>query len=310
MDSIHDPLAVAVAPELRERFLHGIVRAAATQVEGFAEGAAEPWRERAVSVLSANLAAGRCRLLEPEGAGAPTLLAYARQVLAGLLAEWELIERLRAGDSAAWAAARDRLERLAYHWLGPGGRQEWAAWEAREVAAKTSADLWLWLQTHTFPFDVPFDRWAARALTYRLHEATRRRNARSQYESDSLDRPVFDRDVTLGETLAEHSIERWFEAAGNREILLQAIGQLEERSATVLRLWYLEGWAADEIAAALGLTLNNVYVNRFRAIEKLRKLLLQDERFGLAEALRRVEANKRRLPPDAGSLESEAPHGP
>lgn len=309
MEAAPAPSDTFAAPELGQRFLRAIVRTAAVQMEGFAEGAAEPWCERAVTVLAANLARGRCEAVEPSSPGAPTLLAYARQVLAGMRAEWDLVERLRQGEPLDWTAARERLERLAYRWLGPGGRQEWAAWEAREIAAKTCADLWQWLQVHPFPFDVPFDRWATRALINRLQEATRKRIARSQHEVDSLDRPVFDREVTLGETIGEHSMETWLDSAGNRDLLLQALARLDGRAASVLRLWYLEGWAGDEIAAALGLTLNNVYIIRFRAVEKLRALLTQDERFGLAEALRRVEVSKRRLPPDTVSLESEAPHG-
>lgn len=309
MEPARVAFAPAVVPELQQRFLHAIVRTAAAQTEGLPPGSLDVWCERAVTVLVANVAAGRCRLGEPPDPAAPSLLTYARQVLAGLRAEWDLIEALRAGDATAWTAARERLERQAYHWLGPDDRESWAAWEAREVAAKTCADLWLWLQRHIFPFDVPFDRWASRALTNRLQEATRQRTTRSRHEVDSLDRPVFDKDVTLGEALAERSLEAWLERAANRELLLQALTLLDERAAAVLRLWYLENWAGDEIAAALGLTLNNVYVIRFRAIEKLRKLLLQDERFGLADALQHIVANKRQLPLDAVHPLSEAPHG-
>ncbi len=296
-------------PAVELHFLRGVLRAASARIEAFPVDASELWLARAVEVLSANIATGRFRLAEPLTPDTPTLLAYAQQMLTGLLAEWDLIERLRAGDVAAWEAARYRLERLAYNWLGPYGREDWAAWEARESAAKTCSDLWWWLDRHTFPFDVSFECWSAKACINRLQEATRKRKTRGQYEVDSLDRPVFDRDETLGETIPEYDFDEWLEAAGNREVLLQALAQLDEHASAVIRKWYLEGWSGDEIATALGLTLNNVYVHRFRAIEKLRKLLKQDERFGLAEALQRVEANKRRLSPDVVPQGSEAPHG-
>lgn len=303
------PADAPVAPELRQRFLHSVVRVAAAQMEEMAESEVELWCERAVGVLSANLERGRFKPTGQSAPGARTLLSYTRQVLTGLLADWDLVERLREGEVAAWEAVRGRFERLAYHQLGPSGRQEWAAWESRTVASKACADLWQWLQTHSFPFDVPFELWAARVLVNRLHEAHRKRSTFSHYEVDSLDRPLFEQEATLGEMIPDYSFDRWLASAENRELLLQALAELDERGATVLRLWYLEGWSGDEIAARLGLNLNNVYVIRFRALEKLRKLLLQDERFGLAEALQRVEANKRRFPPDVASQESEAPDG-
>lgn len=287
------------APELQQRFLHDIVQEAAAQIEGLAEDETAQWCARAVIVLEANLASGRFTLAEPAHPDAVTPTAYARQVLEGLLAEWELVEHLRTGEATAWTAIRERFERLAYHWLGPSGREQWAVEEAREVAAKTCADLWSWLQNRIFPFDVPFDRWSARSLTNRLLETTRKRRTRSRYESDSLDRPMFDQEMTLGETLTRYDIEDWLEVEANREVLYQVIERLSERDADILRRWYLDGWSGDEIAAALGVTVKNVYVIRFRALKRLRELLRYDERFGLAEVLKRIEAKQRRLPPGA-----------
>ncbi len=299
----------ATSPGVEQRFLHALLRAASAHIEAFPTDAADLWLERGVKVLSANYAAQRFDLELNGRPGAPTLLAYAEQVLGGMLAEWDRVELIHQGDAGTWNAIRQRMERMAYRWLGPHGRQEWAAWEAREVASKTCSDLWLWLQSHVFPFDVPFDRWATRALVNRLHEAARKLKIRSQHEVESLDRHIFEHDVTVGETLVQYSLDAWLAEAANREVLLQALGQLDERTSAVLRLWYLEGWGGDEIAATLRITLNNVYIIRFRGLEKLRKFLTNDERFGLAEALQRVEAKKRRLPPDTVALESEAPDG-
>lgn len=306
-DSVSDLSADVPGLKPAQHLLHEVIAAASAQIEDFpADGAC--WQARGATVLAANLTAGRFGLSPASPSNAVALVAYARQVLNGMLAEWERVESLRAGEHAAWTAVHSRLERLAYHWLGPAGREAWAAWEAREVASKTCADVWQWLQTHTFPFDVPFDRWVTRALTNRLQEAARRRNARARYEVDSLDRPLLDRDMTFGEEIAANSLEEWLAVSANREMLLQALAQIEQKPAAVVRLWYLEGWPAGEIAAALGMTVNNVYVMRFRAVERLRKLLRYDERYGLAEIFRSREARKRSPEPVTASSKLEAPH--
>lgn len=295
----------APAPSIEPRFLRGIARAAwARLVESRPELPAsadpEPWVERAAEVLARNTASGRFESSGQYQDGAtPTLLSYAQQVLAVLLAEWDRVELLRGGDSVAWAAVIDRLERLAYYWLGPTGREEWAAWEARDSASRTCADLWQWLQSNPYPFDVPFDRWSARALNNRLHEAARKRRLHGRYVVESLDRPAYAEGPTYGELVQVHTLGEWLEGEANRQALLQALEQLDARQARVLRLWYLEGWPADEIAADLGQQVGNIYVLRFRAIEKLRKIVLGDERLGLTEVLRFLRDEGRRSLPVA-----------
>lgn len=296
----------APAPPVEPRFLRGIARSAwARLVESCPELAVsanpEPWVERAAEVLARNTASGRFESSGYyQGGGTPTLLSYAQQVLTVLLAEWDRVDQLRRGDSGAWAAVIDRLERLAYHWLGPVGREEWAAWEAQDSANRTCADLWQWLQSHPYPFDVPFDRWSARALNNRLHEAARKRRLHGRYVVESLDRPVCAEGPTYGELVRVHTLEEWLEGAANRQALLQALEQLDARHARVIRLWYLEGWPADEIAADLGQQVGNIYVLRFRAMEKLRKIVLEDVRLGLAEVLRFLGDEGRRSLPVAG----------
>ena len=100
--------------------------------------------------------------------------------------------------------------------------------------------------------------------------------------------------------MADLSFDIWLERSANREALLQALERLDARQAAVIRLWYLEQWPAPEIAAALGIRVNYVYVQRFRAIEKLRQIVLSDERLGLADVLLPIEQEKRRSRPAMG----------
>jgi len=265
---------------------------------------AKLWEERAVEVLARNIRSDRFSaarsFLSAQPDDQQMLLNYAEQILAELLAEWDRVSALRQGDSARWGAIIGRMERLAYRWLGPSGRELWAAWEARVVASKTCADLWEWLQTNFYPFDVPFDRWSARALVNRLHEAARKQRLQARRVTESLDRPVFDQKLTYGELIQTRSLEEWLEREANREALLQALEELDARQARLIRLWYLEDWSADEIAADLGLQIGNVYVLRHRAIQKLRTILLGDVRLGLVDALHFLKEEERRVSPVAG----------
>lgn len=239
------------------------------------------WCARLAQVLAHNIAARRfeqARAYQPAGlAHRLALASYARQVLTELLAEAERLDRLRAGESNAWAAVIDRLERLAYHWYGAAGREAWALWEARDAAAATCADLWQWLQAHPYPFDVPFDRWAACALTHRLHDAARRRQRSEPTPVESLDQS-WTRDAGA-ETWAEHLVDARsaaeFQRAAEREALLQAIARLDARRGLVVRLWYFEQWRADEIAAHLGERVGNIYVLRHRALKELKRHYLR-----------------------------------
>ncbi len=282
------------------RFLRGIARLAwrrlvETRPDLAAQADGEQWIGAATEVLARNLASGRFAIALPylaQDAGDNAhLLGYAGQVLEELLAESDRLAWLKAGDTAAWSSVLDRLEKLAFYWLGPAGRADWAAWEAREAAAHTCADLWLWLQKNPYPFDVPFDRWSARALTNRLLEARRKREARERWMGQSVDHASFGglATDTAGDSLADWTFDAWLEQAANREALLQALGQLDERVALVLRLWYLEQWPADEIAAQIGTRVDNVYVLRFRGLERLRKVAMENERFGLGHALHILE---------------------
>lgn len=290
------------------RFLRGLLsvawaRLAAARPDLTAAQAPDPWLDRATAILAHNLATGRFTSARPyQGDGLDeqaTLLSYAGQVLQELLAEFDLLQRLERGDSATWAAVIAWMERLSYHWLGPVRREEWAAWEAREITGVTCADLWQWLQEHPYPFDVPFERWAARALLNRLREASRRRALLERHVVGSLDRAAFrtSDSPTMGELLVDDSLTAWLEQSANREALLQALERLDERQRRIVTLWYLEGVPADEIAATLGLSVGNVYVLRFRAIEKLRKFALADERLGLTDALSLLETERRRSRP-------------
>ena len=272
---LSSPAAVAAVDvgSMRDavREAHQLLMTAHPQLACVAE--AELWIERAAAVLAANIASGRfasaCRR---EQDASLSLSRYAQLLLSRLMAEWERVEGLRAGDSLGWTVALRHMEQQAYFWLGPTGRQEWARWEAREAAAKTIADLWDWLQHNTFPFDVTFDRWAERALRYRLTTTVRYQRRQDRHVVDSLDRPCFGEDgSTYGEMLPTDDIRVWLELESCREVVRQAWMKLDQRQALIIHRWYVDGWSADEIAAQIRLEINHVYVLKHRALKKLRE---------------------------------------
>jgi RNA polymerase sigma factor (sigma-70 family) len=265
------------APSLRDVVLaaHQLLMAAHPELACVAE--AELWIERAVTVLAANLASGRfasaCRYEQDYSV---SLARYAQQVLARLMAEWERVEGLRGGDSLRWSAVIRHLERQAYFWLDARGRQEWTMWEAREAAAKTSGDLWDWLQRNTFPFDVTFDRWAERALRNRLKDTVRFRRRQARFVVDSLDRPCFEDGQPRAGTLPTDDMRVWLELESRREVVRQAWTRLDQRQAHIIQRWFVEGWSADEIAAETRLEVNHIYVLKHRALRKLREYCAEE----------------------------------
>jgi RNA polymerase sigma factor (sigma-70 family) len=244
----------------------------ATRPESAGAADAELWIERAVTVLAANVASGRfSRACCYEQESSLSLSRYAQKMLGRLMAEWERVEGLRAGDSLHWTVVLRHMERRAYFWLGPAGREEWARWEAHDAAARTVADLWDWLQRNPFPFDVPFDHWAERALRNRLTEHVRYRRRQARYVVDSLDGPCFEEGHPHAALLPNDDMRAWLELESRRELVRQAWPKLDQRQAHIIHRWYVEGWSADEIAAETRLAVNHIYVLKHRALKKLRE---------------------------------------
>ncbi len=233
--------------------------------------ASSPWLERASRVLTYNIAAGRFAYASrPEASPPLTFQEYANLVCIRLLAEWDRVEALRLGDAAHWAAIMQRLDRMAYYWLGPSGREAWATGEAREITAITCADVWVRLQQHPFPFDLPFDRWAEQFLRNRLLAAARNHRVQGRAFTHSLDQPVFEDGAAPVDLLYKDDMRDWLDREADCEWLQRALAQLDVRQQQIVRLWYLEGWSPEEIAAALDLQVGNVYVLKHRALRRMR----------------------------------------
>ncbi len=269
------PPVLAAAPDVhpeRDAAREAYALLLATDPELVRPAEAELWIERAVTVLTANIASGRFACVRRhEQDNSLTLIRYARKVLGWLITEWERVERLRDGDNLGWTVVIRHMERQAYFWLGPTGREEWARSEAGEAAARTCADLWHWLQRNVFPFDVSFDHWAARALRNRLKDSVRSRRRQARVVVDSLDRPCFEDGRAPDGLLPIDDMSVWLELESRREVLRQAWTRLEQRQAHIIHRWYVEGWSVGEIAAETKLEVGHIYVLKHRALKKLRE---------------------------------------
>lgn len=227
--------------------------------------------DRLVAVLAHNLAAGRyARACKAGGQPTLSLPAYAQRVAAGLSADWERVAGLRKGEAGLWMALLDELEQKAFRWLGPAGSAGWARAEAVDAAARTCADLWCWLRGHVYPFDVPFACWMARMLRNRLLEAARNRRVAARHIVDSVDRPLREDGLVLGDVLSPGRSDMAVDCVVIRDTVQRALARLERRQALVVRRWYLEGWPAAEIADSLLVTVSYVYTIKHRALRRLR----------------------------------------
>ncbi|MDH7487113.1 MAG: sigma-70 family RNA polymerase sigma factor [Anaerolineae bacterium] len=240
---------------------------------------------RIASRLSDNLTSGRfsyvCTQGYLAGSDEERLFHYAVNVCRLYLQEGNLIASLEAGEEATWQRVLDRFVRLAYNkYLGKGDR-DWAVQEAHILASETASELWRYLQSHPYPFDVPFDQWSACLLNRRFLDWCRVQ----QRETLRLvpDEPIKP-DDTEGPTrlslVAEKPLTQWQENYANRELLLEAIGRLRNPlEQQAIRLYYLKELAIQEVADELGITENYVYVLLHRARKRLRQALENDERF-------------------------------
>jgi RNA polymerase sigma-70 factor (ECF subfamily) len=159
-------------------------------------------------------------------------------------------------DLERWTAAfRGPLVGLLASW----GR-DWRA--ADELAQDCFAEAWM--ARERFVGD-PRSLDAAgawlRGIAFRLHAASGRREAvraTAPFESEPASKPTT-------------------EAYERRESLSRAFEQLSGEHQLVLRMHYLEGTSAREVAALLGLTAKAVEGRLFQARRALRKILERED---------------------------------
>src|SRR4051812_25344526 len=159
-----------------------------------------------------------------------------------------------------------RASRIAFHYLRDGA-------EADEAVQ----DAFVKAYTHLSSFreELPFEVWFTRILINGCLDRIKARTRRERWIAPMPDGPAGERD--FGERVAgnDPSPEDQLLARERRERLARALSKLPERQRSVFMLSHYEGCTSREVSALTGLNESTVRVHLFRAIRKLRTLLVE-----------------------------------
>jgi RNA polymerase sigma-70 factor (ECF subfamily) len=175
------------------------------------------------------------------------------------LHEVDLIERARRGDVSAFEALVRAHQEIAFRtaWVSSGAADD-AEDAAQEAFMKAFAAL------HRFRAGAQFRPWL---LTIVANEARNRRRSAGRREALALRAP----DQTL-----ESSPETTVLATESRHALLNAVNRLPDADREVVSYRYLLELSEAETAAVLGVPVGTVKSRLFRALERLRTLMVTE----------------------------------
>jgi RNA polymerase sigma-70 factor, ECF subfamily len=202
--------------------------------------------------------AGAATMLATDAAALPSQLRVARREerVVAEVADEELVERLRAGDVAAYDQLVQRHMRsafsIAYRLLGQREDAEDLVQDAFMVALE---------KIDTFRDGHRFAPWFFRILVNRGLNA---RKARSLRQTDALPTEISTREPTP-------HVEA--ERSQLRERIDAAVAVLPERQRTIVKLFELEGFSSPEIAEMLELSDGTVRWHLHQARQTLRQAL-------------------------------------
>jgi RNA polymerase sigma-70 factor, ECF subfamily len=182
-----------------------------------------------------------------------------------------LVTRAKAGDPQAFEALANRYERQVYSLAWRMLRQEQ---DAEDVTQQTFLSVLENLQG--FRGESSFATWLMRIATYAALKVIRkRRQWETARDESTADSPEDYRQVPHPDYIADwrESPERLVDRRETRQLIDDALGQLEEKHRLVFLLRDLEGLSIQEAAQALGLSESNVKVRLLRARLQLREIL-------------------------------------
>ena len=159
-----------------------------------------------------------------------------------------------------------RAGRIAYHYLRDAAEADEAV---QDAFVKAYSHL------PSFREELPFDVWFTRILINGCLDRIKARTRRERWIAPMPDGPAGERD--FGERVAgnDPSPEDQLLSRERRERLARALARLPERQRSVFMLSHYEGCTSREVSALTGLNESTVRVHLFRAIRKLRTLLVE-----------------------------------
>jgi len=219
--------------------------------------------------------------------GAPAALAAAREADASTASAVKSLQaqgnHAEARERYAELVARHqrRAGRIAYHYLRDSAETDEAV---QDAFVKAYSHL------GSFREELPFDVWFTRILINGCLDRIKARTRRERWIAPMPDGPAGERD--FGERVAgkDPSPEDQLLARERRERLARALAKLPERQRSVFMLSHYEGCTSREVSALTGLNESTVRVHLFRAIRKLRTLLVEGQAAQTEVEKRRVHS--------------------
>lgn len=222
-------------------------------------------------IVRANVSSGRMATIAANDA-AFTLAGYVERV-ARCYQEWhEKVRLLQLGDEAAWLPLYEMMQKWAYRWLERRHFLPGRGTELYEHAITCASDAALVLLEKPFPYDVHYERWAHKILTFvclrhlaREIRAAQGANRENLVELDAWEDWLPDiADPGRGVS----------DLVGDKQTLLQAIDHLaSDARKQFIMLYYFEEKSYAEIAAIMGRKVNTLYKLHFDALDDLRRNL-------------------------------------
>lgn len=198
--------------------------------------------------------------------------------------EGQLIERSVSGDADALAELLVEFDgQLRARLDGQIGRRYRSAFGLDDVLQVTYTEAFLRIRGFRPTGDGAFLNWLTRIAENTLRNAIRDLNCQKRPPRDRLveSHPSGDSYVALIETLAgsQTSPSRCASREEGRAAIEAALAIMPPDYAKVIRMFYLEGCEAGEIATELGRSTGAVYMLKSRAWDQLAKLLGDATRF-------------------------------
>jgi RNA polymerase sigma-70 factor (ECF subfamily) len=176
--------------------------------------------------------------------------------------ETQLVERIRAGDAAAFEAVfrayAMRLCTYAYRYV-----------RSRETAVELVQDVFfrIWQTRERWTIDESLPAYLFRATRNRALDAIKHRKVERRWEARAA------REYELGDARFAAAIDEALERGDLTAALERAVRVLPERRRLVFVLRWREGMSYDEIATLMGISTKTVENQMTRALQMLRSEL-------------------------------------
>lgn len=180
-----------------------------------------------------------------------------------------LLLRLRSGDASSWRTFDDRYRELIFAFARRRGMQPA---DADDVAQETLATVLRAIET--FEYDPAKGRFRNWLKTTALHALLKR----VRPGADALDRAVDAASAVPGEVAdpgAEADWETEWRRYHVRAATARVRAEFNARDLAAFERCAVEGEAAAEVAAALGLSVDSVYQAKSRILKRLRECVAE-----------------------------------